>query len=182
MSIDSRFVGDWKLDPIHSRLGFSARHAMVTKIRGAFNEVEGEAHIDSEDWANSTASVTIQVNSIDTRNDQRDEHLRNADFFNSKEFPTIEFVSTTIDEVDSGQFIVVGNLTMRGVTKSVSLPLEVTGIGEDSSGQIRAGLEGNRRIDRKEWGISWNEKLDNGGVMVSDKISLEFELSLLKVQ
>lgn len=180
LALESQFVGNWIIDPDHSRVGFSARHAMVTKVRGAFNDVSGEVHIDSQEWSQSSARVSIDVNSIDTRNADRDSHLRNGDFFDAANYPTIDFVSTSIDEVDSNQFIVVGALTMRGVTRAVSIPLDLTGVHEDSFGNVRAGLEGGRRIDRKQWGISWNANLDAGGVMISDKISLEFELSLLK--
>lgn len=182
MAIDSQFVGDWKIDPLHSRVGFSARHAMVTKVRGAFNDVEGEIHIDSEAWEDSTAKVLIRVESIDTRNTKRDNHLRSEEFFNVEKYPEIAFVSTTIDEVDEDQFIVVGDLTIRGITRSVSIPLDLTGVNQDSFGDTRAGLEGGRRIDRQEWDITWNSKLDSGGVLVSDKISLEFELSLVKTK
>lgn len=180
LTVNSQFVGKWTLDPEHSRIGFSARHAMVTKVRGAFNNVQGEALIDPEEWKNSYAQISIQVNSIDTRNAQRDSHLRDNDFFDVRRYPTIEFVSTSIDEVDDNQFIAVGDLTMRGVTRPVSIPLDLTGIHQDAFGNIRAGLEGGRRINRKDWGITWNEALDAGGVMVSEKISLEFELSLVK--
>lgn len=182
LSNDSQFVGEWNIDPLHSRLGFSARHAMVTKVRGAFNEVTGKAYIDPQDWENSYAHVTIQVASIDTRNDKRDQHLLSADFFDQEKYPTIEFVSTTIDEVDQDQFIVVGDLTIRGITRPVSIPLDLSGVHVDSFGITRAGLEGGRRIDRREWGMRWNSPLDSGGVMVSDKISLEFELSMTKAE
>lgn len=142
MPLESQFVGNWSIDPVHSRVGFSARHAMVTKVRGAFNDVSGEVHIDSQEWSQSSARVSIDVNSIDTRNVDRDSHLHNGDFFDAANYPTIDFVSTSIDEVDSHQFIVVGALTMRGVTRTVSIPLDLTGVHEDSFGNIPAGLEG----------------------------------------
>lgn len=153
---------------------------MVTKARGAFNDVQGVTHIDPQNWEKSYAKISIRVESIDTRNSQRDEHLHNADFFDTKSYPTIEFISTSIDEVDDNQFIATGELSMRGVTKPISIPLDLTGIHVDTFGNIRAGLEGGRRINRKDWGITWNETLDAGGVMISEKISLEFELSLVK--
>lgn len=180
MTTEQSLVGNWTLDSDHSRIGFSARHAMVSKIRGAFNDVTGTLVVSEDGWDASKVTVSVDVNSIDTRNADRDAHLRGADFFDVEQYPTMEFVSESIDEVDSNQYIVYGDLTIRGITKSVSIPLEITGMGEDSFGNLRAGLEGNRRIDRKEWGIVWNETLDAGGVMISDKISLEFELSLVK--
>ena len=180
MSAQSELTGTWSIDPTHSRVGFSSRHAMVTKVRGAFNDVSGTAQLDAEDMSRSKVSVVLSVDSVDTRSPQRDAHLRSADFFDAQQHPTIEFDSTAVDEVDENQFIVTGELTIRGVTRTISVPLELLGVDTDPFGQLRAGLEGSRRIDRKDWGVSWNTPLDSGGVLVSDKITLEFELSLVK--
>ena len=180
MSAQSELTGTWSIDPTHSRVGFSSRHAMVTKVRGAFNDVSGTAHLDAEDMSRSQVRVVLQVASVDTRSPQRDAHLRSSDFFDAEQHPTIEFDSTAVDEVDENQFIVTGELTIRGVTRTISVPLELLGVDTDPFGQLRAGLEGSRRIDRKDWGVSWNTPLDSGGVLVSDKITLEFELSLVK--
>jgi len=172
-------TGHWDIDPSHSRLGFSTRHAMVSRVRGAFNDVSGSADI-ADDLADSKAEVIIQTASVDTRSQGRDEHLRSADFFDVETYPEIRFVSSAIDEVDEGSYIVTGELTIRDMTKTVSVPLELIGVETDPYGELRAGLEGSRRIDRKDWGVTWNTKLDSGGVLVSDKITLEFELSLIK--
>ncbi|MBN6753487.1 YceI family protein [Kocuria palustris] len=180
MSAQSELTGTWSIDPSHTRVGFSSRHAMVTKVRGAFNDVSGTAHLDAEDMSRSQARVVLQVASVDTRSPQRDAHLRSADFFDAQQHPTIEFNSTAVDEVDENQLIVTGELTIRGITRTISVPLELLGVDTDPFGQLRAGLEGSRRIDRKDWGVSWNTPLDSGGVLVSDKITLEFELSLVK--
>ena len=180
MSAQSELTGTWSIDPTHSRVGFSSRHAMVTKVRGAFNDVSGTAQLDAEDMSRSQVRVVLQVASVDTRSPQRDAHLRSADFFDAQQHPTIEFDSTAVDEVDENQFVVTGELTIRGVTRTISVPLELLGVDTDPFGQLRAGLEGSRRIDRKDWGVSWNTPLDSGGVLVSDKITLEFELSLVK--
>ena len=180
MSAQSELTGTWSIDPTHSRVGFSSRHAMVTKVRGAFNDVSGTAQLDAEDMSRSQVRVVLQVASVDTRSPQRDAHLRSADFFDAQQHPTIEFDSTAVDEVDENQFIVTGELTIRGVTRTISVPLELLCVDTDPFGQLRAGLEGSRRIDRKDWGVSWNTPLDSGGVLVSDKITLEFELSLVK--
>lgn len=182
MSAQSELTGTWSIDPTHSRVGFSSRHAMVTKVRGAFNDVSGTAQLDAEDMSRSKVRVVLSVDSVDTRSPQRDAHLRSADFFDAQQHPTIEFDSTAVDEVDENQFIVTGELTIRGITRTISVPLELLGVDTDPFGQLRAGLEGSRRIDRKDWGVSWNTPLDSGGVLVSDKISLEFELSLIKEQ
>lgn len=180
MSGQRELTGTWSIDPAHSRMGFSSRHAMVTKVRGAFNDVSGTAQLDAEDMSRSRVRVVLRVDSVDTRSPQRDAHLRSADFFDAEQHPTIEFDSTAVDEVDENQFIVTGELTIRGVTRTISVPLELLGVDTDPFGQLRAGLEGTRRIDRKDWGVSWNTPLDSGGVLVSDKITLEFELSLVK--
>jgi polyisoprenoid-binding protein YceI len=172
-------TGHWDIDPSHSRLGFSTRHAMVSRVRGAFNDVSGSADI-ADDLADSKAEVIIQTASVDTRSEGRDEHLRSADFFDVETYPEIRFVSSAIDEVDEGSYIVTGELSIRDMTKTVSIPLELIGVESDPDGNVRAGLEGSRRIDRKDWGVTWNAKLDSGGVLVSDKITLEFELSLIK--
>ncbi|WP_172172214.1 YceI family protein [Brevibacterium sp. CT2-23B] len=179
MTETSGVTDHWDIDPSHSRLGFSTRHAMVSRVRGAFNDVSGFADI-AEDLADSTAEVIIQTASVDTRSEGRDEHLRSADFFDVETYPEIRFVSSAIDEVDEGSYIVTGELSIRDMTKTVSIPLELIGVESDPDGNVRAGLEGSRRIDRKDWGVTWNAKLDSGGVLVSDKITLEFELSLIK--
>ncbi|MDO4255284.1 MAG: YceI family protein [Kocuria sp.] len=182
MNLESQFSGRWTIDPAHSRIGFSTRHAMVTKVRGAFNDIEGFADIDLEDLTRSTVEVKLRVESIDTRDKDRDTHLMSEDFFHAQRYPFIIFQSSSIDEVDDGQFIVSGDLTIRDVTRPITIPLELTGIDTDMFGTVRAGLEGNRRIDRKDWGVRWNSVLDSGGVMVSDKVTLEFELSLTQTE
>jgi polyisoprenoid-binding protein YceI len=179
MTENPGIIGHWDIDPSHSRLGFSTRHAMVSRVRGAFNDVTGSADI-AEDLSDSTATVIIETASVDTRSTDRDNHLRSADFFDVETYPEIRFVSSAIDEVDEGSYIVTGELTIRDMTKTVSVPLELIGVDTDPFGNLRAGLEGSRRIDRKDWGVTWNTKLDSGGVLVSDKITLEFELSLIK--
>ena len=179
MTNEPSLSGRWTIDPAHTRLGFSTRHAMVTRVRGAFNDVTGEADLDLEDLANSSAAIIIQAASIDTRNADRDAHLRSPDFFDVETYPEIVFVSSSIDEVEENSFIVNGELTIRDVTRPISVPLELVGIDTDHTGALRAGLEGARRIDRKDWDVRWNTVLDSGGVLVSDKITLEFELSLI---
>lgn len=153
---------------------------MVTRIRGAFNDVSGTAEVDAADLSNTKVNITIDVGSVDTRTPDRDAHLRSADFFDVENFPKITFVSTGLDEVEENSYIVNGDLTIRDVTRPVSVPLELLGIDRDQNGALRVGLEGKRRIDRKDWGVTWNTALDSGGVLISDKITLEFELSLIK--
>jgi polyisoprenoid-binding protein YceI len=176
----AELTGTWEIDPGHTRIGFATRHAMVTKVRGAFNDVSGRVVVDGEDPDAATATVTVQMASIDTRNAQRDEHLRSADFFDVETHPEMTFTSTRVEEVDEDAYMVTGDLTIRDTTRSVGIPLRLIGIDTDPFGNVRAGFEGTRRLDRREWGITWNTPLDSGGLLVSDKIQLEFELSLIK--
>jgi polyisoprenoid-binding protein YceI len=173
-------TGTWTLDPAHTRIGFVARHAMVTKVRGSFNEFEGTAALDGANPANSHAEVTIKAASIDTRNAQRDEHLRSNDFLAMEEHPEITFISTGARQVDDTTFELTGDLTIRGVTKSVTIPFTFEGAAKDPFGNLRAGFEGSVAISRKDWGVTWNAALEGGGVLVSDKITLEFEISAIK--
>jgi len=176
----SQLTGNYTFDVAHSRIGFVARHAMVTKVRGAFNEFEGSAAIDGDGPTKSTAKVTVKVASIDTRQAQRDGHLRTNDFLDAEKFPEITFVSTAIAHTGGNDFEVTGDLTIKGVTKSVVLPLEYQGAAKDPYGNDRIGFEGSTSITRSDYGISYNAVLETGGVLVSDKITLEFEISAIK--
>lgn len=173
-------TGTWTIDPAHSRLGFVARHAMVTKVRGSFNDVEGTAVVDGSNLANSTVTVTIQAASIDTRNEQRDEHIRSNDFLALEEYPTITFVSTSVEETGDGELAITGDLTIKGTTKPVTIPFSFDGAAVDPFGNQRAGFEGSVEINRKDWGVNWNAALEAGGVLVSEKVTLEFEISVIK--
>ncbi|HEY0475044.1 MAG TPA: YceI family protein [Kribbella sp.] len=176
----SELTGDYTIDPAHSRMGFVARHAMVAKVRGSFDEFEGTLHIDGEHPENSSGRVTIQAKSIDTRNSQRDDHLRSNDFLAMDEYPEITFVSTSVEPTGDNTFKVTGDLTIRGVTKPVTLDVEFTGSATDPMGNLRIGFEASGVINRKDWGVSWNAALEGGGVLVSEKITLEIEISAIK--
>ena len=176
----TELTGTWTLDPAHTRIGFVARHAMVTKVRGSFNEFEGTAVLDGANPANSHAEVTIKAASIDTRNAQRDEHLRSNDFLAMQEHPEITFTSTGARQVDDTTFELTGDLTIRGVTKSITIPFTFEGAAKDPFGNLRAGFEGSVAINRKDWGVAWNAALEGGGVLVSDRVTLEFEISAIK--
>lgn len=179
---DSELTGEWLIDPAHTRIGFSARHAMVTKVRGAFNEIEGRIHVDPAGPAQSFVTIRLKAASVDTRNEQRDGHLRSPDFFDVERYPDIVFTSTMVDEVEDRMYMVVGDLTIRGITREIAIPIERRGIGHDQMGDMRAGFEGTRRVDRREWGLEWQVALDTGGVLVSERITLEFEISAVKVR
>ena len=176
----STLTGTYTIDPSHSRFGFVARHAMVTKVRGSFNEFEGTATIDGANPANSSVRVAIKVDSIDTRNAQRDEHLRTNDFLDAATYPEITFESTSIKHDGGDEFEVTGDLTIRGTTKSITLPLEYQGSATDPFGNARVGFEGSVVINRKDWGVNFNVALEAGGVLVSEKVTLEFEISAVK--
>ena len=176
----TELTGTYTLDPAHTRIGFVARHAMVTKVRGAFNEFEGTATLDGANPANSSAQVTISTASIDTRNAQRDGHLRSNDFLAMDEYPQITFVSTGARQVDESTFELTGDLTIKGVTNPITIPFSFEGAAKDPFGNLRVGFEGAVTINRKDYGITWNAALETGGVLVSDKVTLEFEISAVK--
>ena len=181
-TITQPLTGDYVLDASHSRIGFVARHAMVTKVRGSFDELEGTAHIDFENPVNSHAELTIQVSSVNTGHAQRDEHLRNNDFFDAVTFPQITFKSTTAEAVNHSTYRLTGDLTIKGITKPVTVDFEYTGTATDPYGNTRIGFEGTTTINRKDWGVAWNAALEAGGVLVSDKVTLEFDISAIKVE
>lgn len=176
------YSGEWRIDPSKTRIGFSIRHAMFMKVRGAFNEFEGVIMANAEDPSRSSIRLNIQVASIDTRNADRDQHLRTNDFFDAPNFPEIIFASTCVDHVDRGHYVVSGDVTIRGVTKEIALPMDLLRVERDPMGKLRAGFEGSRRIDRQDFGLKWETALDSGRVLGSDKIILEFEVSAIKVE
>ena len=170
--------GDYTLDPSHTRIGFSARHAMVTKVRGNFDQFEGSAHVDTANPANSSVTVTIEAASVTTGNEQRDGHLKTPDFFDIANYPQITFVSTDVER-DGTEWAITGDLTINGVTKSVTVPFEETGSAKDPFGNTRVGFEGEVTIDRTDWNLSFNAALETGGVLVSEKVKLEFDISAI---
>ncbi len=176
----SALTGDYVIDGSHSRIGFVARHAMVTKVRGAFNEFDGKISIDGDKPENTTAQVSLKVASIDTRNAQRDGHLATNDFLDAETYPEITFVSTSASQVDDDNFEITGDLTIKGVTKSITIPFAFEGVAVDPYGQTRVGFEGSHTINRKDYGVTWNAALETGGVLVSEKVVLEFEISAVK--
>ena len=171
--------GDYTIDAAHSRIGFVARHAMVTKVRGQFADFAATVHVDTENPAASSAQVTIDVASIDTGNVDRNGHLRSADFFDVEKYPTITFRSTDVQR-DGQEWTVTGDLTIKDVTKPVTVVFEETGSAVDPFGNTRVGFEGAVTVNRKDWGLTWNAALETGGVLVSEKVTLEFDISAIK--
>ncbi len=172
-------AGDYTIDPTHSRIGFSARHAMVTTVRGQFKDFAGTAHIDTANPAASSVSLTIQTASIDTGVADRDGHLVSADFFDAAANPEITFVSTRVER-DGADWAVTGDLTIKGVTQPVTVEFESTGSARDPFCNLRVGFEGTTSVNRKDWGLTWNAALETGGVLVSEKIKLEFDVSAIR--
>lgn len=173
-------AGDYKIDPAHSRVGFVARHAMVTKVRGSFNEFEGSGHFDPDDPSASRLELVIKAASIDTRNADRDAHLRSNDFFDMDTYPEIRFASTAVQRLSDDVYRVTGDLTIKGTTKPVSVDFELNGTATDPWGNQRLGLEGSTVVNRKDWGVNFNVGLEAGGVLVGEKVTLELEVSAIK--
>ena len=180
MTTLANLAGTYEIDPAHSTIGFVARHAMVTKVRGAFNDFQGTAQIVGNDLASSKVELTIQAASIDTRNDDRDNHLRSNDFLAMDEYPTITFTSTRVESTGTDTVDITGDLTIRGVTRSVTVPFDFEGAATDPFGNERAGFEGSIVINRKDYGVNWNAALETGGILVSEKVTLEFDISAIK--
>ena len=172
--------GAYALDVTHTRLGFTARHAMVTKVRGAFDQFEGTAVLDFADPTKSTATVTFQIASITTGQAQRDDHLRTNDFFDAPTYPVGTFVSTAVTKKGEDTYEMVGDLTLKDITKPITITWDYTGTATDPFNNVRVGFEGRAAISRKDWGIEYNAVLETGGVLISDKINLEFDVSAVK--
>jgi polyisoprenoid-binding protein YceI len=170
--------GQYTLDPTHSRLGFSTRHAMVTTVRGSFKEFSGDAVVDTANPAASTVSVVIQAASIDTGVADRDGHLRSADFFDVETYPEITFTSTDVSS-DGETWTITGDLRIKDVTKPITIDFEPTGSARDPFGNTRIGFEGQAVLNRKDWGLTWNAALETGGFLVSDKIKRECDISAI---
>lgn len=178
----SDLSGTYTVDASHTRLGFTARHAMVTNVRGSFGQFDGTVVIDTVNPASSSADLTIQVASVTTGSADRDAHLRSGDFFNAENYPTWTFTSTSVEDIDqaAGTFVLVGDLTIRTITKPVRIDVTFDGSAKDPFGNYRAGFEGKAVVNRKDWDLTWNAALETGGVLVSEKIKLDFDVSLVK--
>ncbi|MFD5626517.1 YceI family protein [Streptomyces sp. NPDC127072] len=173
-------TGDYTIDPAHSTIGFVARHAMVTNVKGSFKDFEGALHLDGSDPSKSTATLDVKMESVETGSADRDGHLKSADFFKTDEFPTMTFRSTKAEALGGDDYRITGDLSILGTTKPITIDLEFNGSATDPFGNQRVGFEGKAQIIRSEWGLSWNAALETGGVLVSDKIKLVFDISAIK--
>jgi polyisoprenoid-binding protein YceI len=177
-SIPGYEAATWNIDPVHSEVGFSVRHMMVSKVRGRFTGFSGTI-VTGEDPTQSSVNAEIDMASINTGQEQRDEHIKSADFFEVETHPTMTYKSTGI-RVEDGYYILDGDLTLKGVTKSVPLHLELNGFGPDAYGGTRAGFTATGEINRSEFNVSFNAPLANGGVVVADKVQLHLEIEAVK--
>lgn len=176
----SDLTGTWTLDPTHTRLGFVTRHAMITKVRGSFNDFTGTVTVPAEGIEGASAEVVVNASSIDTRNADRDGHLKSNDFFDMETYPEITFRSTKIAPSGSGDVDVTGDLTIKGKTQSVTIPFSFEGTATDPFGNLRAGFEGTTTLKRSDFDLTWNAALETGGVLVAEKVTLEIEISAIK--
>ncbi|MFC0845922.1 MULTISPECIES: YceI family protein [Streptomyces] len=173
-------TGTYTIDPAHSSIGFTVRHAMVTNVRGSFTEHEGTLTLDGTDPAASAAVIDVKIASVDTGIGDRDNHLRSGDFFDAEQFPLMTFRSTEAQQLGGDKYRIVGDLTIKDVTKPLAIDLEFNGSATDPYGNQRVGFEGSADILRSDWGLTWNAALETGGVVVSDKVKLTFDISAIK--
>ncbi len=166
----------WNLDKSHSGITFSVRHMMITNVRGSFNDFDAVVSADASDLTGLEASLTIDVNSIDTKDEGRDGHLKSPDFFNAEQFPQISFKKTALVAKGGEDYALTGDLTIAGVTKSVTLNTEISGPAKDPWGNTKFGVVADGSISRSEFGLSWNAALETGGFLVGDAIKIHIEL------
>jgi polyisoprenoid-binding protein YceI len=178
LSVPGYQAATWNIDPVHSEVGFSVRHMMVSKVRGRFTKFSGQL-VTAEDPLQSSVTAEIDLASINTGQEQRDQHIQSADFFEVETYPTMTYKSTGI-RVEDGEYILDGDLTLKGVTKNVPLRLELQGFGEDAYGGYRAGFTATGELNRGDFNVSFNAPMANGGVVVGDKIQLHLEIEAVK--
>lgn len=173
-------TGEWIIDPAHSRIGFSVRHAMVTTVRGAFTEYESRLYFDGHNPARSRAEIAMSTASVETGVEQRDAHLAGREFLNSAKYPRMTFKSTAVQLADHDVFRMIGDLTIRDTTRTVGLELTYIGHVTDPFGYERVGFDGTTTINRSDWGLTYNARLAEGGAMVSEKVRLQFDIAAIR--
>ncbi|MEV0641761.1 YceI family protein [Streptomyces sp. NPDC050619] len=173
-------TGEWVIDPAHSRIGFSVRHAMVTTVRGAFAEYQSRLYFDGRDPARSQAEIILSTASVDTGVEQRDAHVAGRDFLDAATYPRMSFTSTAVRLVDSDVYRMTGDLTIKDITRPVVLDLTYIGHVTDPFGYQRAGFDGTTTINRTDWGLTYNTRLAEGGAMVSEKVRLQFDIAAIR--
>ena len=170
----------WVLDPTHSEVGFKVKHLMFTNVSGNFTKFEATATSDDENFDNASFDFSADVDSINTNNADRDGHLKSADFFDAEKFPKLTFKSTSVAKAEEGEYVVTGDLSLHGETKPVTLAVEYGGIQKDPWGNIKSGFSVTGKINRKDFGLSWNAALETGGVMLGEEVKIALELQFVK--
>ena len=173
----------YEIDPAHSSLQFTVRHLMISNVRGAFSGVHGSVTFDQADPASASIEATVDIASVNTNDQARDGHLKSGDFFDVEKYPTITFRSTKVEKKSDSEFTVIGDLTLHGVTKPVTLQVdELTGEAKDPWGKTRFGASAKTKLKRSDFGLTYNAALETGGVMVGDEVKLDFELEFVKAE
>lgn len=170
----------WLLDPTHSELGFKVKHLMISNVSGTFKSFSAEMETEDADLTRARIRLTAQVASISTNNDQRDAHLRNSDFFEADTYPELQFLSTRVEKLDNETFHLFGDLTLKGVTKPVKLSVDYNGVTKDPWGNQRAGFTVSGKINRKDWGLSYNAVLETGGVALGEEVKISADIQMVK--
>ena len=170
----------WVLDPAHSEITFKVKHMMITNVKGEFRNFTAELISDGKDFVADSIKVNINAASIFTNSDDRDAHLKSGDFFDVENFKELSFVGTSLKKNDDENYLLKGNLTIKGISKEVTLDVEFGGINKDPWGNEKAGFSLNGKINRKDWGLTWNAALETGGVLVSDEVKLSAEVQFVK--
>ena len=170
----------WTIDSTHSEIGFKVKHMMFTNVSGKFDSYEGVIETEENDFSTAKVSFSAAINSINTSNSDRDNHLKSGDFFDAENFPNLTFVSSSFSKVNEHSYELIGTLTIKGTSKEVKLPVEFSGLMQDPWGNTKVGLNIEGKINRKDWGLNWNAALETGGVLVGEEVKLIIELQLVK--
>jgi polyisoprenoid-binding protein YceI len=170
----------WQIDPAHSEVNFTVRHMMISNVRGRFEKFSGEVNLDEEHPEQSSVEVQIEAASIDTHELQRDTHLRSSDFFNVEKYPYLIFKSKRIEVLDANHGRIIGDLTIRDITREVTLEVEYSGMSKSPWGKYSAGFTAHTKINRKDWNLTWNMALETGGWLVGDEIKIDLEMEIIK--
>lgn len=170
----------WAIDPTHSEIGFKVKHMMFTNVSGKFGAYDATITTEGDDFTTSNIEFSADINSVDTNNSDRDNHLKSGDFFDAESYPKMMFKSASFTKVDDENYELTGDLTFKGTTKTVTLPIEVSPVMKDPWGNSKIGLNISGKINRKDWGLNWNSALETGGVLVGEDVKLNIELQLVK--
>lgn len=173
-------MAKWHIDPTHSEVQFKVKHLVISSVTGTFNKFEGTLESEKEDFSDAKASFVADINSIDTNNEQRDGHLKSDDFFSADKHPQLSFVSTQLTKKSNQEYVLKGDLTLKGVTKSVELTVELGGVAKDPYGQTKVGFEITGKISRKDFGLSWSATTEAGGLVVGDEVKLLLNVQFVK--